>query len=116
MIWGPYRKPVNICRSVDRQLQENTPNESAVELNSRNSRIPVFVQYRANVKHRQYASDGQVHRPKSEVPAGTDPAGIHVSTTVHDRGRCVERYPLTSFRPRKLVPRDQTPVGQSSHP
>ena len=59
------RKAVNICRGVDGWLQENMPNGSIVELNFRNLRIPIFVQDRANVKHRQYASDDEVHFPES---------------------------------------------------
>ena len=74
-------KTVNICCSVDpRWLQEkHIPNGRTVKLDFRHSRIPIFVQDRADVKHGQYASDDEVQRPESQVPPGTDPTGINES-------------------------------------
>ena len=56
---------VNICRNVDRWLQGNIPNGSIVELNFGYLGIPIFVQDRADVKHKKYASDDEVHCPES---------------------------------------------------
>lgn len=71
------RKTVNICRSVDRWLQENVPDGSTVELGFGHSRIPVIVQDRSNIEHGQYRGDREVHRPKGQLLAETNPTGIH---------------------------------------
>jgi len=65
LVWR--RKAVSICRNVNlRWFQEkHIPNGRTFELNFRYLRIPIFVQDRANVKHRQYASDDEVQRPES---------------------------------------------------
>ena len=65
MDWDPCRKMVNVCRGVNRRLQENVPNGGTVELNFGHSRIPIFIQDRGDVKNRQYTNDGEVQRPES---------------------------------------------------
>jgi len=52
---------------------ENIPNEKTVEFDVGHLRIPILVQGRANVEHREHACDNNVYCPESEVPTGTDP-------------------------------------------
>jgi len=63
---------------ANRYLHENIPNDSSVELNFGRLRIPMLVQGRPNVKHRQHTSNDKIRRPKGEVPAGTDPGDSRV--------------------------------------
>jgi len=65
---GQHSHHANLC------LRQNVPNNSAVVvLHFGRLGIPILTQGGPNVKHGQHASDDEVHRPKGEVPAGTDP-------------------------------------------
>ena len=102
-VWIPDVK-ISIYHRANRQFQENIPNGSTVELKFGDSRFPIFAKSEPDVEYRQHTGDGKVCRSESQVLPGTYPTSR--STIIRNserRGWCIT---LTSFRLRKLSPRD----------